>query len=123
MQRTSIGIPEDDYKKIQAQAAQKSIPVADYLRHLIQLGLKVEEAAENHSQGHSEEATSLDWSQEKLLTWGLELRYLLRYLIQNGFQHSIEQRNAFLTEAKEKAVLRIETWLNAENNVPDSEDH
>lgn len=44
-----------------------------------------------------------------LLTWELELRYLVRYLIQNGFQHSLEQRNAFLTEAKKKAALQIET--------------
>jgi hypothetical protein len=118
MQRTSIGLPDDDYKKIQALAEEKSIPVADYIRHLIHLGLKVEEAAKNHSQGHSEDSASPD-PQKKLLTWGLESRYLLRYLIQNGFQHSIEQRNAILTEAAEKAASRVEAWLNAENNDPD----
>lgn len=123
MQRTSIGIPDDDYKKIQAQAAKKSLPVADYIRHLILLGLKVEEAAENHSQGHSEEAASLDRSQKKLLTWGLESRYLIRYFIQNGFEQSLEQRNAFLMEAKKKAEWRVEDWLNAENNASDLEDH
>lgn len=121
MQRTSIGLPDDDYKKIQAQADKKSLGVADYLRHLILLGLKVEEAAENHSHGHSENSVSLD-PQKKLLTWGLESRYLIRYLIQNGFQHSIEQRNACIIEAQEKAALRVEAWLNSENGIPDSEE-
>ena len=40
MKRTSIRIPDDDYKKIQAQAEKKSLLLADYLRYLIQLGLK-----------------------------------------------------------------------------------
>lgn len=120
MQRTSIGIPDDDYKKIQAQAAKKSLSVAEYMRHLILLGLKVEDAAENHSHDPSEDFAS-PGLQKKLLTWGLESRYLIRYLIQNGFQHSLEKRNAFLMEAKEKAALRVQAWLNPEMKLPDME--
>lgn len=130
MQRTSIGIPDDDYQKILAQAAQKSLAVADYLRHLILLGLKVEAAAENHSSdSETENAASLDRAQQnqknhkKLLCWGLESRYLIRYLIQNGYQQSLEQRNTFLAAAKQKAELQVDAWLKAEDSAPDVEDN
>jgi hypothetical protein len=96
--------------------------VADYIRHLIQLGLKVEEAAENHSNGHSKQSAALD-PQKKLLTWELESRYLIRYLIQNGFERSLDERNAFLKEAKQKATARVEAWLNGQNNTPHLEEH
>lgn len=43
-----------------------------------------------------------------LLTWELESRYLIRYLIKHGFYEAIEQRKSFLKEAKEKAALHIE---------------
>ena len=122
MKRSSINISNDDYKKIQAQAKKKSLVPADYIRHLIQLGLKVEEAAENHSTGHSKQSASLD-PQKKLLTWELESRYLIRYLIQNGFERSLDERNAFLKEAQQKASSRIEAWLNAQNDASHSEDH
>jgi hypothetical protein len=122
MKRSSINLSNEDYKKIQAQAEKKSIALADYIRHLIQLGLKVEEAAEHHSNGHSNHSASLD-PQKKLLTWELESRYLIRYLIQNGFERSRSERNAFLKEAKQKATSRVEAWLNAQNKAPHSEDH
>ena len=116
MKRSSINISEDDYKKIQAQAEKKSIALADYIRHLIQLGLKVEEAAEHHASGHSNYSASLE-PQKKLLTWELESRYLIRYLIQNGFERSLDERNAFLKEAKQKAISRVEALLKAQDNA------
>ena len=72
MKQSSINISNDDYKKIQAQAEKKLIALAEYIRHLIQLGLKVEEAAEHHSSGHSNDSASKD-EQGKLLSVGIEI--------------------------------------------------
>ncbi|MBS0351687.1 MAG: hypothetical protein JSR33_10985, partial [Proteobacteria bacterium] len=48
---------------------------------------------------------------QKLLTWALESRYLIRYLIMRSFQESVEQRNAFTVEAKQKASDRVDQFI------------
>lgn len=114
MYRTSIGIKDDDFKKIKEIADKKSLDISEYIRTLIRIGLKVEIAAETspvvqpgQTNHHSETETQL----KTLLTWGLESRYLIRYLIKTNLQETIEQRKLFLKEAKEKAALRIEELL------------
>lgn len=122
MYRTSISIKDVDFKKIKAHAEKKSLITADYIRTLINIGLKVEEATQTRLEPQEPSALkdnedSAAW--KNLLTWELESRYLIRYLIKNGFQETIEQRNAFLREAKEKANAKVEQLL--EPTLPGSD--
>lgn len=121
MYRTSIGIKDADFKKIKANSEKKSVMMADYIRTLIQIGLKVEEASELNMRDQSSPLDDPETHWKTLLTWQMESRYLMRYLIKNGFQEPIEQRNAFLKEAKEKAALRIQGLLDHQENTNHSE--
>ena len=74
------------------------------------MGLRVEQAM---SEAHQPTAAAMNLNTAEcilktLLTWELESRYLMRYLIKNDHSESSQQRNAFLKEAKEKAALRID---------------
>ncbi len=114
MYRTSIGIKDADFSTIKAYAAKKSFLLADYIRHLITIGLKVETAAENQFQGTSPsnlDPLNPDPFFKNRMICELESRYLIRYLIKHGFQESMEQRAAFLKEAKQKASVTVEQLL------------
>ncbi len=113
MKRTSIRIPDDDYKKIQAQAEKKSLLPADYLRYLIQLGLKVEEAAEKN---HGERSPFLN-IEEHILLWQTQLSWqhetclLVTHLIDILTQASMKDRDALMKDAKEKARAQVHALL------------
>lgn len=115
MHRTSIGIKDADFKKIQANAEKKSLNTADYIRMLVNIGLKVEEAAEKSLPDRS---TPSDYPQDtealwkSLLACGLETRFLIRHLIKQGFPETIEQRQLFLDDTKETALIKAEELLN-----------
>ncbi len=114
MHRTSIGIKDADFKKIQANAEKKSLNTADYIRLLVNIGLKVEEAAE---KSLADRPTPTDYSQDtealwkSLLACGLETRFLIRHLIKQGFPETIEQRQLFLDDTKETALIKAEELL------------
>ena len=113
MKRTSIRITDDDYKKIQAQAEKKSLLLADYLRYLIQLGLKVEEAAEkNHGERSpflSIEEHILLWQTQ--LTWQRETCLLVKHLVDILTQAPMKDRDALMADAQEKAQARVHALL------------
>jgi hypothetical protein len=115
MHRTSIGIKDADFKKIQANAEKKSLNTADYIRLLVNIGLKVEEAAE---KSLADRPTPADHPQDtealwkSLLACGLETRFLIRHLIKQGFPETIEQRQLFLDDTKETALIKAEELLN-----------
>ncbi len=115
MHRTSIGIKDADFKKIQANAEKKSLNTADYIRMLVNIGLKVEEAAEKSladrpTQTDHPQDTEALW--KSLLACGLETRFLIRHLIKQGFPETIEQRQLFLDDTKETALIKAEELLN-----------
>ena len=119
MHRTSIGIKDADFKKIQVNAEKKSLNTADYIRMLINIGLRVEEAAEKSLTDRStqtDHASDPEARWKSLLACGLETRFLIRYLIKNGFQQAIEQRKLFLNEVKEKAALKAKELLDNLNH-------
>jgi hypothetical protein len=115
MHRTSIGIKDADFKKIQANAEKKSLNTADYIRMLVSIGLKVEEAAE---KSLADQPTQADHTNDpetlwkSLLACGLETRFLIRHLIKQGFPETIEQRQLFLDDTKETALIKAEELLN-----------
>ena len=96
MYRTSIGIKDVDFSTIKTYAAKKSFLLADYIRHLITIGLKV--AAENQLQGTSSstmDPLNPDPFLKSRMICELESRYLIRYLMKHGFQESMEAEGCF----------------------------
>ncbi len=82
---------------------------------LVNIGLKVEEAAEKSLADRPTQADNASdpealW--KNLLACGLETRFLIRHLIKQGFPETIEQRQLFLDDTKEKALIKAEELLN-----------
>lgn len=117
MARLTITLAETQLEKIKALAAQRSITLSHCSTHLIDLGLRVENASRQPKASTEGALASSPHIQppnrqwQKLLTWALESRYLMRYLIMRSFQEPVEQRNAFTKEAKQKASDRVEQFI------------
>lgn len=110
MPRLTISLTDEQFNKIKILAKNKSMSLSYYGSSLLDIGLRVEQAV-LETQKHPTTPIDLNTSEciwKTLLTWELESRYLMRYLIKNGHYESTEQRNAFLREAKEKAAIRID---------------
>ena len=117
MARLTITLAETQLEKIKTLAEQKSMTLSHCSPHLIDIGLRVEDASRQPraladdtlaSSSHTP-LPNKQW--QKLLTWTLESRYLIRYLIMHSLQQSVEQRQAFVVEAKQKASTRIEKFI------------
>jgi hypothetical protein len=113
MARITITLAETQLEKIKTLAEQRSITLSHCSTHLIDLGLHVEDASRQPKALVEGTLTSSPHIQQpnkqwqKLLTWSLESRYLIRYLIMRSSQESVKQRNAFTVEAKQKASDRV----------------
>ena len=117
MARLTITLAETQLEKIKALAEQTSTTLSYCSSHLIDLGLRLEEVSRQpKALADDTLASSLHIQQpnkqwQKLLTWALESRYLMRYLIMHGFQQSVEQRKASTVEAKQKASDRVDQFI------------
>jgi hypothetical protein len=118
MARLTITLADTQLEKIKTLAEQGSMTLSHCSTHLIDLGLRVEDASRQPKALADDVLASSphipppnkQW--QKLLTWTLESRYLIRYLIMYSLQQSVEQRQAFVVEAKQKASTRIEKFIN-----------
>lgn len=109
MPRLTINLTDEQFNKIKTYAENKSMSLSHYSRTLLNIGLRVEQAV-NEAQPSQANIMGLNISEypwKTLLTWALESRYLMRYLVAECHYETGEQRKYFLKEAKEKAGLRI----------------
>ena len=109
MPRLTISLTDEQLKKIKSLSENKSMSLSYCGSTLLDIGLRVEQAV-TETQKHPTAPIDLNTSEDilgKLLTWELESIYLMRYLIKSGQYESLEQRNAFLKDAKAKAALHI----------------
>jgi hypothetical protein len=115
MTRLSITFYNDIFNQLQEKAVQKHIPIAHYVRDLVDIGLRVEEAAAQKKYGDNNHKSEVDelgdlkklWEND--LSWLLEALYLIRYLIRH-LPHSEEllpedknQTDDIISMAKNKA--------------------
>ncbi len=117
MARLTITLTDAQLEKIKALTEQRSMTLSHCSTHLIDLGLRVEDASRQPKALAEGALTSSPHIQQsnrqwqKLLTWALESRYLIRYLITRSSQESVEQRRAFTVEAKQKASDRVDQFI------------
>jgi hypothetical protein len=115
MTRLSISFYIDVSNKLHENAAHKQISIAHYVRDLVDIGLRVEEAAAQKKYGDNNHRSEVDelgdlkklWEND--LSWLLESLYLIRYLIRH-LPHSEElspedknQTDDIISMAKNKA--------------------
>lgn len=128
MHRITIRLNEEDFKKIQRYASRKkNLFLSEYMRSLIQTGLQVEEATEKtqstmdaHTITSPDSTKVLDEHQhlwKNMLIWGLESRYLIRYIVDKLPKETAEQHKNYMDKAKKKAELRIAELLNATSGL------
>ena len=52
-----------------------------------------------------------------MLIWGLESRYLIRYIVDKLPKETAEQHKNYMEKAKKQAELRIEELLNTSSDI------
>lgn len=112
MRRITISLLEEDLKYIEKCAQKKSLSAAEYIRTLTKLGLTVEQNSgmiDILNSALELEQQKLFW--KTLLTWELEIRYLVRHLVEEGIQKNSGQQNGLLETAKIKAQERVAELL------------
>jgi hypothetical protein len=109
------------FNQLQENATQKQIPVAHYARSLIDIGLRVEEAAAQNGDGNIKKKSEIDelgdlkklWESD--LSWILESLYLIRFLIRyliNNEKLSSEDNNNHIDEIINAAKNKARSYVN-----------
>lgn len=115
MKRINVTFYDEIYEKIAARAEKnRSKSIAEQVRELVELGLKIEAVSESQST----ESQSLD--QEHLLSmlknnlvWALETRLLARYLVERLPENDKQNHIEILDKYREKASDYVEGMLDA----------
>jgi hypothetical protein len=117
MPRITITVPKQYLTILQTNAVEKSIPLAQYVRGLMDAGFNSTSGNQaqptaiqpQHSPAADLPDTKTYWKHD--LAWSLECRYLLRYLVDNLPQANAEKCKAALSLAKEKAQQIVDELM------------
>jgi hypothetical protein len=124
MPRLTITFYTDVFNQLQEKAARKQIPIAHYARALVDIGLRVEEAAAKKGEAGGDQKSEIEelgdlkklWEND--LFWLLEslylVRYLVRHLIHNENLSPEDNRNHtddIINKAKDKAQSYVNGLL------------
>lgn len=115
MKRINVTLYDEVYETLEARAKKNgSKSISQQIRELIDLGLKVEAAAQQTGEDDS------GFNQEKMfdmlkknLIWGLETRLLARYMVEQSPNADKQNNLEILEKYKEKANHYVEGMLNA----------
>lgn len=115
MKRINVTFYDETYEHLEARAKKNgSKSIAEQIRDLVDLGLKVEAAAQQNGEAER------DFGQEKILemltsnlVWSLETRLLTRYLVERLPDADKQNHLEVLEKYKEKASHYVEGMLNA----------
>jgi hypothetical protein len=114
MEQITIKIDGETLERMKARMAKNGCKtLSQCARELIDLGLRVEEAASSQEGG--DDANDLSPALTELvktnMTWLLETRFLVRFLVEN--LKDIEPGNSrdFIEKAKERAVVAVDDLI------------
>lgn len=114
MEKITIKIEDELLKKMNDRMIKTGCKsISQCARELIDLGLKIEEAAT------SQESEGVDDSIDPLLLeilknnliWSLETRFLVRFLVEKKADAEPGQMNDFVKKAKEKAITHVNEFI------------
>lgn len=115
MKRLSVSFCDEIFAKLEARAIKNgNHSIANEVRELVDLGLKVEEASQKNGENVADETTlKLIEMLKTNLTWSMETRLLARYMVDKLPDTGDENHGAILDKFKEKSANYVEGMLNA----------
>lgn len=119
MNRISITFYEEIMDKLEERKQKKGLSsIAQCVRELVELGLKIEEAASNKNGEEdtiNEELQAINELKKLLknnMNWAMETRLLSRFLVENMPNSDKENNVEVLEKYKEKATAHVSGLLN-----------
>lgn len=122
MKQLCIRLDEKTFDKVRKRADEKALKLSEYIRRLVELGLRIEEMSEKKStkdNGDNEQFSDLGSSKflwEKELAWTLEMRFLIRFLADKLLYGKDQTDGNLLQESKIRAENFISGLLKNEIN-------
>jgi hypothetical protein len=108
------------YEKIKARMEKNGCKtLAQCARELLELGLRIEEAAANQEAGDNENdvlATLLNLTKTNT-KWVLETRFFVKFLMENWNRLESSQLNLFMEKAKERAAIAVDELVGHQEKV------
>jgi 3'-phosphoadenosine 5'-phosphosulfate sulfotransferase len=118
MNRITVTFYDEIIEKLELRTKGKGVKsISHCIRELVDLGFKVEEAAEKNSNKTNkvdEIIDSLSEVQKHLknnLNWSLETRLLTRYMVENLPKNQKDDHLLILAQYKEKAISHVDKLL------------
>jgi len=116
MERITISFYDDVYDKLKIRAEKHHHPIAQTTRELVDLGLKIEEAAassDKHINGDDilNTLVELKMMLKTNLLWALETRLLSRFLTEHHADTLPEKRIEILSLYKQKAQEYVDGFM------------
>lgn len=109
MKQLCIRLDQKTYEKIKNHAHDKALKLSEYVRRLVELGLRIEMMSEekaaknNDSEAHFSELGDSKILWEKELAWTLEMRFLMRILADKILYGKDQTDENLLNESKIRA--------------------
>jgi hypothetical protein len=114
MNQIPVRIDKKTEEKLRTQAKEREMKLSQYIRHLIEIGLKIEEMSKQQEQNKSNHNPILDelqlhkkWFQKSLQS-SYETLYLTRYLLAHLPEEKAGEHHQFLEQAQTKAKALVE---------------
>jgi Arc/MetJ-type ribon-helix-helix transcriptional regulator len=117
MHRPTVTFSEEIYAKLKNRMQEKGFKsLSDCIRNLVELMLKIEEAASKSKENNDEtdilsEILQLKYLLKNNLIWSLESRLLARLLVETNPAISNENNIDILEQYKNKAQNHVDTLI------------
>lgn len=119
MEQITMKVDDAFFEKIKIRMEKKGCKtLAQCTRELTELGMRVEEAADSQEEKNDENDTTLALINllKTNLTWSLETRFLMRFLLENWNNIESVQPNDFMEKAKQRATVVIDDLMKDKKN-------
>lgn len=120
MEQITMKVDETFYEKIKIRMEKKGCKtIAQCTRELAELGMRIEEAAASQEGKNDENDMSLALVNllKTNLTWSLETRFIVRFLLENWNNLDSAKPCDFIEKAKQRATVVIEDLMKNKKNA------
>jgi len=120
MEQITMKVDDAVFEKIKARMEKNGCKtLAQCARELLELGLRIEEAAANQEAGGDENdvlGTLLNLTKTNT-QWVLETRFFVKFLMENWNRLESSQLSLFMEKAKERAAAAVDELVGHQANI------
>ncbi len=120
MEQITMKVDDAVFEKIKARMEKNGCKtLAQCARELLELGLRIEEAAANQEAGSDENdvlGTLLNLTKTNT-QWVLETRFFVKFLMENWNRIESSQLSLFMDKAKERAAVVVHELVGQQTNI------